>query len=138
MSTPITLQTIEQEVANIAGRAVTTPISMLALWEEVQNLKATAKTWVIVTLAKTGNNFEYGTIEDKYLDWNWIILTGSTQSPFANENKASYSRNYNSVSIKTDSNASQNVTWTKNGNKIKINIGRHDWISSTITVLFYK
>lgn len=40
-STQIDLQSIERDVASLAGRAATTPISMKVLYDEVQNLKAT-------------------------------------------------------------------------------------------------
>lgn len=110
---------------------------MSSLWDEVQNLKATMKQWEIVTLNKTSTAFTYGPIPEKYLDWNWEVLTGSTNSPFVDENLTSFSKSNNSFNVKTNGN-SQNVSWSKSGNNIKINIGRGDWISSSITVLFYK
>ena len=51
-STSIDLQSIERDVATLAGRAATTPISMKALYDEVQNLKGNFKKVTVFDLSK--------------------------------------------------------------------------------------
>lgn len=129
-STPIDLKTIDAEVAALTGRSPRTPIGMKELWDEVQNLKATAKSWEIVTLNINGSNTY--PFPSKYSNWNWIVLAGRMTSQEA----MLYTRNHNSLSVRTEDNKTVSGAWTKTENSIKAPAIINN--SNTITVLFYK
>lgn len=123
----ITLQELDQQVAEINRRSTTTPISMQGLYDEIQKLKATGNSWEIVALTRSGStkNFPF---DSKYADWNFIVLSGGTRN---------FSVDYNTFSAYANGEWNT-LTYTKSGNALVISYTETPSVNGNITVLFYK